>query len=50
MSILTALVVVMVVAATALVVRFSFLLAKCEDEARGMIHDPRQFHFDGGCE
>lgn len=48
MSILTALLVVVVLAATALVLFFSLILAKCEDEARGMVHEPRQLHFGSG--
>lgn len=48
MSILTALLVVMVLGATALVIFFSLILAKCEDEARSMIQDNRQLHFGSG--
>jgi flagellar basal body-associated protein FliL len=50
MSILTALIIVMVLGATALVIFFSLVLAKCEDEARSMIQDSRQLHFGGGAE
>lgn len=45
MSVLAVLLLVMVLGATALVIIFSFLLAKCEDEARGMVRDKRQLHF-----
>jgi hypothetical protein len=50
MSILTALLVAAILAATALVIFFSLILAKCEDEARGMVHDTRQWHFGGGAD
>ena len=50
MSILTALIVVMVLGATALVIVFSLVLAKCEDEARSMVQDSRQLHFDSGAD
>lgn len=50
MSILTALIVVMVLGATALVIFLSLVLAKCEDEARSMVQDSRQLHFDGGAD
>lgn len=51
MSILTGLLVVVVVlAATALVILFSLILAKCEDEARSMVEDSRQLHFGSGTE
>lgn len=45
MSILTAILVVMVLGATALVIFFSLVLAKCEDEARNMVQDHRQLHY-----
>ena len=48
MSILTALLVAAILAATALVIFFSLILAKCEDEARGMVQEPRQLHFGSG--
>lgn len=48
MSILTALLVAATLAATALVIFFSLILAKCEDEARGMVQEPRQWHFGSG--
>ena len=45
MSILTAILIVLAIGATAFVVFFSLVLAKCEDEARGMIRDNSQFHY-----
>jgi hypothetical protein len=45
MSILTAILIVLAIGATASVVFFSLILAKCEDEARGMVRDNRQFHY-----
>ena len=47
MSIFTLLLVVVILAATALVIFFSHILAKCEDVARGMVQDSRQLHFGG---
>jgi hypothetical protein len=48
MSILTVLLVVVILTATALVIFFSLILAKCEDEARRMVQDSRQSHFGSG--
>jgi hypothetical protein len=45
MSILTAILIVLAAGATAFVVFFSLILAKCEDEARDMVRDHRQFHY-----
>lgn len=45
MSILTAFLVVVMLGATALVIFFSLVLAKCEDEARSMVQDTRQLHY-----
>ena len=45
MSILTAVLFVVVMGATALVIFFSLLLAKCEDEARSKVQDTQQLHY-----
>lgn len=45
MSILTTVLIVLALGATALVMFFSLILAKCEDEARGMVRDNRQMHY-----
>jgi hypothetical protein len=45
MSIETVVLVLLVFGATALVMFTSFVLAKCEDEARRMVDDKHQHHY-----
>jgi hypothetical protein len=45
MSIETAIIALVVFGATALVMLASFVLAKCEDEARRMADDKHQHHY-----
>jgi hypothetical protein len=50
MSIETAVLAVVVFGAAALAIFISFVLAKCEDEARRMVKDGRQLHYGDGNE
>ena len=50
MSIETAVLSALVFGGAALVMIISFILARCADEARHMIHDDRQHHYGGETE
>ena len=50
MNIETAVLSALVFGGAALVMIISFILARCADEARHMIHDDRQHHYGGETE